>query len=636
MDAVQAAPLRRGSGASTRRNKVAPRRGSRRKLPAEATTSGRRETRSKSCSAWFLTKPRSWRRQLFAKPWLLPVAAMHLAAAVVQRAWRASWLRSARPAGFIVDQLARSRILSGKPPSPRAPTQAEADPGTRDKIRERRLQIAARLRQRYVNLLRKQYSVNAVHRNYRCTYTRFEDFAAAMIQGRWRCRKQLRDFRKIKFYRSMKIYQVAAFDIQRSWKRYLKWLAAEDQMFQSQRNELLRSNLIVRVSVTIQRAWRSFTNRMHYKALKDMLVALNRTGDPCLLLKTLQAREALIMDAAIQVHLRYRLGGDKFPPSIYYKVYTHSPICDVGAFAPRDYAAERNGAAGRFYERTENNGWRLLASKLYPSGMKIPDEIEKDSARKRIQGFHYSRVKRRQDVEVARKRKARDWMRKLYGIQPASVGQPAKELISSDVTGFGSEDLTTIIEGPTYCGKHNDRPQNFAHDIREREFINPSPPLLPRPPSRSTFTGRRAASLSSDNSSPSSIHQRSLVAPADNPSTARRLVLPQVIPTALGESTDCDDLIEWSKQLDFDAYLESWRRTATSNDSEGTLRASKRVSYQQLRLSPVLIASATSAMVKGSDGCHATYGEGFLTSNEAKPQISPSDNGEHLLAVAVH
>ena len=37
------------------------------------------------------------------------------------------------------------------------------------------------------------------------------------------------------------------------------------------------------------------------------------------------------------MHVRFRLGGDRFPPLIYYKLYIHSGLCDVNSFAPRDY-----------------------------------------------------------------------------------------------------------------------------------------------------------------------------------------------------------------------------------------------------------------------------------------------------------
>jgi len=40
-----------------------------------------------------------------------------------------------------------------------------------------------------------------------------------------------------------------------------------------------------------------------------------------------------------------------------------------------------------------------------------------------------------------------------------------------------------------------------------------------------------------------------------------------------GEGDDLldDDLLRWSSQLDFDAYMQGWQSTATSGGSEGTL-----------------------------------------------------------------
>ena len=43
------------------------------------------------------------------------------------------------------------------------------------------------------------------------------------------------------------------------------------------------------------------------------------------------------MDSASKCHVRFRLGGLKFPPLIYYKVFVHGAVCDINAFAPRDY-----------------------------------------------------------------------------------------------------------------------------------------------------------------------------------------------------------------------------------------------------------------------------------------------------------
>jgi hypothetical protein len=51
--------------------------------------------------------------------------------------------------------------------------------------------------------------------------------------------------------------------------------------------------------------------------------------------------EADYLDRASGIHIRFRLGGAVFPPKIFYKIYTHRPLCDINAFAPRNYSIER-------------------------------------------------------------------------------------------------------------------------------------------------------------------------------------------------------------------------------------------------------------------------------------------------------
>lgn len=59
------------------------------------------------------------------------------------------------------------------------------------------------------------------------------------------------------------------------------------------------------------------------------------------LLKCINPREASLIDAASRIHLRFRLGGCSFPPTILYKIFTHAPIADICSFGPRNYAAEQ-------------------------------------------------------------------------------------------------------------------------------------------------------------------------------------------------------------------------------------------------------------------------------------------------------
>jgi len=71
----------------------------------------------------------------------------------------------------------------------------------------------------------------------------------------------------------------------------------------------------------IQRAWRRFVSRRIFSYYKD-LVNFYMAGDPAQLLKSCSPEEASLAksDAAIGIHVRFRLGGLSFPPTIYYKV----------------------------------------------------------------------------------------------------------------------------------------------------------------------------------------------------------------------------------------------------------------------------------------------------------------------------
>ena len=160
-------------------------------------------------------------------------------------------------------------------------------------------------------------------------------------------------------------------------------------------------------------------------------------------------------------HVRFRLGGNSFPPTIFYKIYTHQPLCDVGAFAPKDYtrakqlsAAAANvkgqggaeGSTGQalrshiqvghsifetkfseetavdalqyasgglpegWYDRFENNDWRPVTLRSLQEGTNESTQRQQDMAER----FHYSRLRRKQDRILRKKRRKREWMKKLY------------------------------------------------------------------------------------------------------------------------------------------------------------------------------------------------------------------------------
>ena len=62
-------------------------------------------------------------------------------------------------------------------------------------------------------------------------------------------------------------------------------------------------------------------------------------GNPAKLLKGINPLESQLLETAVDCHVRFRLGGDTFPPNIYYKISSKANVCDINAFAPRDYSS---------------------------------------------------------------------------------------------------------------------------------------------------------------------------------------------------------------------------------------------------------------------------------------------------------
>ena len=69
----------------------------------------------------------------------------------------------------------------------------------------------------------------------------------------------------------------------------------------------------------IQQLWRCYTNIRIFRYYRD-LIRFRLVGEPRELLKTINPSESRLFDAAAGVHVRFRLGGVAFPPTMFYKV----------------------------------------------------------------------------------------------------------------------------------------------------------------------------------------------------------------------------------------------------------------------------------------------------------------------------
>ncbi len=67
------------------------------------------------------------------------------------------------------------------------------------------------------------------------------------------------------------------------------------------------------------------------------LIRFHNNGDPQILMRTINPTESKYIDSAAGIRIRFRLAGERFPPTIYYKIFTNRPVQDLCANAPRDY-----------------------------------------------------------------------------------------------------------------------------------------------------------------------------------------------------------------------------------------------------------------------------------------------------------
>ncbi|KAJ7363686.1 hypothetical protein OS493_009849 [Desmophyllum pertusum] len=231
----------------------------------------------------------------------------------------------------------------------------------------------------------------------------------------------------------------------------------------------------------IQRSWRQHIDVQVYRYYRD-LINFKCRGDPSSMLKCINPREAEILDAAAGVHIKFRLAGvstytlnttpfgvhirpgfsleaRKISPNIYYKIFTHRNVVDMCANAPRDYTkastkrlpveyvhnkrqtTEGDDRSG-WYERWENNGWRLVSDRV----MKRVDQdpvVYESTLKKEL--FSHNKVIRKQDLERKRKKKKVEWMKKMYkdGMLKARFGD---DLETEQVVQSVAEGMLTITE----------------------------------------------------------------------------------------------------------------------------------------------------------------------------------------------
>lgn len=339
----------------------------------------------------------------------------------------------------------------------------------------------------------------------------FQDWCARRIQAWYRGRKTRRAFMKMR---------MATILIQVRWRRALTLIRAQPDL-----NENAR---------IIQDAWKKYWYRKVFVYYKN-LIDFRQRGTPATLLRSINPAEAQLAEAAAGLHVRFRLGGSTFPPLIFYKIYTHRPVTDIGAFAPRDYVEEKKPkprievgenftipeellecfnmdgsvkATKRedmgWYLRTDSNGWRPIAERLFYE----EDPVERYTSAKKMNFSHIPLV-RKELLKKKRREKKLNWMQKMY-----------KDGMGGGV-GASLKKVSPIPE-------EGERPGVMVKQQRQGEGV----------------AGHRE------------------VEEGNHPDAL----------TTLGDEeldfVDDEDLLDWSENLDFDDYYSEWIKQSCSNGSE--------------------------------------------------------------------
>ena len=230
---------------------------------------------------------RGRKQELIRTPWVSPVIALNCAVAFIQARARGIFIRTPLPT--------------------RPPKRLRAGTGQLDRYMDARAQG-------------KKHGENG-----------FSEWCAVKIQSVGRMRFRHRVFTMQRY----SVYQIASLQIQGTWRDY-----CQQRYMKLPKRPGTRETPQATAALMIQDQWRRYTNIRIYRYYRD-LISFRLVGDPATLLKTICPGEAAMMDAAMGLHVRFRLGGATFPPMMYYKMFLHKPLCDIGAFAPRDYTESR-------------------------------------------------------------------------------------------------------------------------------------------------------------------------------------------------------------------------------------------------------------------------------------------------------
>mmetsp|Transcript_19252 Transcript_19252/g.18592 ORF Transcript_19252/g.18592 Transcript_19252/m.18592 type:complete len:749 (-) Transcript_19252:369-2615(-) len=367
----------------------------------------RRLSRGQPKRMKLLSKSKHMKRWNLRNPWTQPLLVLNYAAILAQKIFRGYVIRKLRDKRkFYVKKKQRSKVIGNH----------QLD------------KYLARL---------DYYNVTGIIKP-KWVDDGYSSWCAVKIQSIWRMH-----IKKQKYLISrIMMYQISVLTIQNTWRYYI-YCRKKPKNLKS-RNSYSRDyvNDISAAAYAIQFCWRSFCSKRIFKYFSE-LVRFKLQGAPADLLRSIVPNESGYIDKAAGIHVRFRLGGSVFPPSIYFKIYTHRPVCDVNAFAPRMYSKEEKpnlskhtNSENQTFLPYKNNKKNLKPEKIIHKKMRVGKKIygavltttvginqwykrdEKNSWRpiafQVINDIFSLGSSNRDDINTKKKKKKQEWNSKAY------------------------------------------------------------------------------------------------------------------------------------------------------------------------------------------------------------------------------
>eukprot|EP01038_Epipyxis_sp_PR26KG_P008426 gene8426-11396_t len=414
----------------------------------------------------------------------------------------------------------------------------------------------------------------------------YSSWCAARIQAWWRMLKVNTRYR----YRLRLVNQVAAIVIQTAWRNITSYFkkGVREVITRSSKHSYTSPFLAAHA---IQLCWRSYCNKRIYRYFRD-LIKIKLKGAPNDLLRTIIPNEADLFDKAAGVHVRFRLGSSIFPPKIFFKVFTHKPVCDVNSFAPRDYSKEKNvdmlhnnlktshsmlrndmksnmnakydnikvgtryfdtilttsnpEGTSNWYKRDENNNWRAISSHLFED-LLAPPWFKELGHFSKPKPYHFSQLKRKQDLNKMKKLKKRQWMIKAYMMSSYADAKGINEE-EKDRKEYNAYNNNNNNNNNMMIMRSDSKRNNESHSWDYKNY--------------SMEGGSPSKTIDKQNN-------KQEIEEKNNYSFQKNIITNNKTNHKHSKNEDIkSDLIDWSLALDFDEYMNEWSSIGVSMPSD--------------------------------------------------------------------